>query len=577
MIPIPTDAAPQSGIEPEIVHLDYNTGQSGGNRIPKQGTSSERGIRAFHTGYHRSGHNGHSPVDHILLDHPAGCVCQGGKPETIGRNDKTECRIAGYAQEYHPHLVARYPSPFEHHQRQHRIGDGHTGEETAEHLSEQYRNRLPPCGTPSQQPAGRVPPERGERDTQRCPVQPSWIAGTYRFGILARVNNKGILFDSDFKNTEVRLYGDADRIEQIIDNLLANAVKFTESGTISFHVRYHDGNLILEIKDTGIGMSEETLSRIFRPFERQTSAANADGYGLGLSITQGLVNLLDGTIEVTSSIDRGSTFRVTLPVPETNEPVESENPILPHFEYLPHSVLVIDDDSMLRDVIKEMLERNGITCTVCSSAREVVKAMRCMDYDLLLSDIQMPGTNGFSLLALLRNSNIGNSRTIPVVAMTARGDKDKKAYLEAGFADCIYKPFFSPELLSLLSTVKRCREDENRGIDFSTMLAEVNDKVKLLCSFIEQSRQDAEELASAMNNADRKKLRETVHRMQPMWELLQMEETLSAYRVLLKDKIAGDDAVREHTHQIIECTAMLIAEAENEIKKLTNETENIDS
>ena len=77
-------------------------------------------------------------------------------------------------------------------------------------------------------------------------------------------------------------------------------------------------------------------------------------------------------------------------------------------------MLVIDDDSMLRDVIKEMLERNGITCTVCSSAREVVKAMRCMDYDLLLSDIQMPGTNGFSLLALLRNSNIGNSRTIPV-------------------------------------------------------------------------------------------------------------------------------------------------------------------
>ena len=161
--------------------------------------------------------------------------------------------------------------------------------------------------------------------------------------------------------------------------------------------------------------------------------------------------------------------------------------------------------------------------------------------------------------------------------MTARGDREKKAYLDAGFTTCIYKPFSSSELLSLLSTIKRCRKDENRKVDFSTMLAEVNDKVKLLCSFVEQSRQDAEELASAMNNADRKKLRETVHRMQPMWELLQMADALSAYRALLKDDTTGDDVVREHTHQIIECTAMLIAEAENEIKKLTDETENTDS
>ena len=116
----------------------------------------------------------------------------------------------------------------------------------------------------------------------------------------------------------------------------------------------------MEVKDTGIGMSEETLSRIFRPFERRASAANADGYGLGLSITQGLVNLLGGSIHVTSSVDRGSTFRVTLPLPETNEPAESENRILPHSEHLPHNVLVIDDDSMLRDVVKDMLERNGM-------------------------------------------------------------------------------------------------------------------------------------------------------------------------------------------------------------------------
>lgn len=90
------------------------------------------------------------------------------------------------------------------------------------------------------------------------------------------------------------LHGDIDRIAQIIDNLLANAVKFTDSGTIRFNAAYKDGNLSLEIKDTGIGMDEDTLSRIFRPFERLVSEMNADGFGLGLPITQGLVNLLGG-------------------------------------------------------------------------------------------------------------------------------------------------------------------------------------------------------------------------------------------------------------------------------------------
>ncbi len=391
------------------------------------------------------------------------------------------------------------------------------------------------------------------------------------------VNNKGILFRHTFENTEVKLYGDADRIEQIIDNLLTNAVKFTEAGTITFNARYDGGRLFIEVKDTGMGMSEETISRIFRPFERQASQGNANGYGLGLPITKGLVNLLGGTIEVTSRVGNGSTFRVALPMPVTDEPIESENRILPHPGNFPGNVLVIDDDSMLRDVVKEMLERNGVACTTCATAKEVVKAMRGKDYDLLLSDIQMTGTNGFELLILLRNSNIGNSRTIPVVAMTARGDRDKEAFLDAGFADCIYKPFSSSELLSLISTVKRCRMDDNRVIDFSVPLSEVSDKVKLLRSFIDQFEKDMEELSSGMNDSDRHKLREIAHRMQPMWELLQMEDTLSAYRALLKDGTASDEVVREQTRQIMECTAMLMAEAENEIKRVKDETENTDS
>lgn len=396
-------------------------------------------------------------------------------------------------------------------------------------------------------------------------------------GVVHIVNNKGLLFIHDFKGTDVTVMGDMDRIEQIIDNLLTNAVKFTRVGSIDFSSVYADGRLMMAISDTGIGMTKETLERIFLPFQRTIDDTNADGFGLGLSITKGLVSLLGGTIDVTSDVGKGTTFRISLPLPETAEFVEEEAVEKEVQLNLPHNVLVIDDDPLQQEVIKEILERNGVACTVCSTAKEVVSFMRCKDYDLLLSDIQMPGTNGFELLTLLRSSNIGNSRTIPVVAMTARGDKEKDAFLDAGFTACIYKPFSSSELLGLLSTVNRCRNDDGHGFDFSAMLSEVSDKAGLLRSFVIQSEKDMEELSSGMNDNDRYKLRETVHRMLPMWELLQMEDALSAYRTLLKDDTATDDTVREHTRQIMECTAKLIAEAENEIKRQTNEKENTDS
>lgn len=391
------------------------------------------------------------------------------------------------------------------------------------------------------------------------------------------VNNKGILFNHRFDNTDVKLLGDMDRIAQIIDNLLTNAVKFTESGTISFNAHYDDGRLSLEVKDTGIGMNEIMLSRIFRPFERLASETNTDGFGLGLPITKGFVDLLGGTITVASEAGSGSTFCVTLPLPTTEELIEDENILSSYTGSLPQDILVIDDDPMLLNIVKEMLERNGVTCTICTTAKEVVKAMRNQNYDLLLSDIQMPGTNGFELLTLLRNSNIGNSRTIPIVAMTARGDRDKEAFLNTGFTDCIYKPFSSSELLSLISVIKKQQADEKQDIDFSTMLSEVSDGVKLLRSFIVQSEKDRDELESAMKKSDRIKMRETAHRMQPSWDLLHTGDKLMAYRALLKDGTQEDSVVKEHTRQITDYISTLIAEAEDEIKRQTNETENTDS
>ena len=390
-------------------------------------------------------------------------------------------------------------------------------------------------------------------------------------------NKKGLLFRYSFDNLPTAVLNDPDRIEQILDNLISNAIKFTPDGTVCLQASYHQGILLLRVQDTGIGMNQLTIRRVFNPFEKAAPHISAEGFGLGLSIVKGIVNLLGGKISVSSTEGIGSCFEVSIPMSETNLNEEIPSPVRTFSGILPKRVIAIDDDPLQLAVMKEMLERNGVDCITCSTAKDVVKAMREKDYDLLLSDIQMIGTSGFELLDLLRNSTVGNSRTIPVVAMTARGDRGNEVFLKAEFAACIYKPFSSSELISLLSTITTSLPVERKRIDFSAMLSEVSDKKRLLDSFISQSEKDKRELDMALKLKDRKKLREITHRMQPMWELLRMKELLSAYRVLLRDSTTNDDAIQKYTQQIIECTGVLIIEAENEIKRLTNETENTDS
>ena len=234
--------------------------------------------------------------------------------------------------------------------------------------------------------------------------------------------------------------GDADKLEQILDNLLTNAIKFTLSGTIRFHTEYMAGRLYVEVGDTGIGMDEETLERVFRPFERAAQEINSEGFGLGLFITKALVKVLDGSIEVESRPGKGTTFRLSFPLSETTGEPETEELPVQSATILPKHVLVVDDDSILLKITEDMLGRNGVECTTCQNAKEAILALDRLDYDLVLTDIQMPVTDGFGLLRLLRNSDIGNSRTVPVAVMTARGDGDSGVYMKSGFA-VAYKAF----------------------------------------------------------------------------------------------------------------------------------------
>ena len=394
--------------------------------------------------------------------------------------------------------------------------------------------------------------------------------------VLHMIKEKGLQFKHRYTNTNVTVKGDRDKMGRIINNLITNAVKFTSEGNVCFKASYENGWLTMKVSDTGVGISEDMMKRIYVPFERATNENNADGYGLGLPITKGLVTLLGGTIEVESKQGAGTIFTVKLPLPVTDESVEEETVMDDISHHLPGSVITIDDDTLQLEVIKEMLERNGVSCKTCINAKELFEEIRNKDYDLVLTDIQMPDTNGYRVLELLRKSRIGNSRTIPVVAMTAREDGDRQALLDAGFDGCIFKPFSKVDLLQHLASVVMERE-QNESADFSGLLAEVTDKRKVLRLLLESCEKDMTDLKIAMTTEKVESMRNVVHRMMPMWEMLSMENTLLAYRKALKEQDNDIQALLVHTGQIITHIKRLMEDARKEIERIADEETDTDS
>lgn len=382
-----------------------------------------------------------------------------------------------------------------------------------------------------------------------------------------KANVKALILYSVHENSILTVKGDADKLEQILENLLTNAIKFTPSGSIRFHTRYSEGKLYVEISDTGIGMDNETLKRIFAPFERAAQNVNSEGFGLGLFLTKGLVKVLGGTIDVESEPGKGSLFRLQFPLPVTEELVEEDKPDGTSIILLPKKVLVVDDDPIQLKIAEDMLGRRGISCTTCMNVREAVEALGESDYDIVLTDVQMPVTDGFGLLKLLRNSDIGNSRTVPVAAMTARDDANSGIYEKEGFCGCIYKPFNIRILLGFLSSVMhKNHHPDNGGFDFSRLLENSDDYGYMLSLVVTESGKDFEEIESAIKTLDRESMRKTLHRMIPVWEILGRESLLREFQKVLHDKDSSDETVHEHAVQVMEWLGKLIEETEKELR-----------
>ncbi len=245
--------------------------------------------------------------------------------------------------------------------------------------------------------------------------------------------------------------GDDIRVRQVLLNVCSNAIKFTEKGTVSVDVSTSSDTLILEVTDTGIGMSEEELSRLFSRFEQADSSTTRKygGTGIGMAITRSLVELMGGDIEVTSQKDKGSKFRIAIPTqkadalnPSDTTTGDSEIPDLSRY-----TILVAEDNEINRVVIEDLLLETGASVHFANNGAEAVDASTSIELDLILMDIQMPIMDGIEACRRIKLSN----PVLPVIALTANVMVDDIArYEKEGFDAHLAKPIEFSELLDKL-------------------------------------------------------------------------------------------------------------------------------
>lgn len=364
------------------------------------------------------------------------------------------------------------------------------------------------------------------------------IAGTLETEFAPLAKNKGLNFKIESETDEI-VSGDRNRIISIGGNLLSNAIKFTKNGIVTLSTNYKNDVFTLSVSDTGTGMTKEQQVRIFTPFERLGNAVTEDGFGLGLAIVADTVKLLKGSIAVESEPGKGSRFTVSLPLPKAEETMATEKANAGHSTLSGCSVLAIDNNGMLLDMIKDMYKQSGVECDTCQSVDELTDLMRTKDYDLLITDLKMPEVNGYELLELLRTSEIGNSQTIPVVAATAAGYVEEEELIKKGFAAVLYKPYSIDELLAV--TESCIKPNGVNNIDLSPLLT-FGDKRRTLEKLVTTTLSDMDEVGKAAEVGDMEALDGWVHHLRSSWMLIKAEQPLVVlYDAIHKEKISDDE------------------------------------
>lgn len=398
--------------------------------------------------------------------------------------------------------------------------------------------------------------ENGLMKVQPTSFSPAQLVAESVEGMKLRAEEKGleISFECKMKGMEY-FRADAFRIRQILDNLVSNAIKYTDQGSVTIQAQVSEiqgkPTLTLSVKDTGKGMTDEEKQKVFQAFTRLKSAQGIEGTGLGLSITQELVSLLGGEIILHSTLGKGSTFIVTIPIepapmeesqemapsemkhdpsPDSAQDKEGQNSgshqvtdIKKKPEFANHKILILDDDKLQLQLLQEMLRRIvGDTWQVfaCNHVMDALTTLHNEQPALMLMDIEMPEMNGMDMIAHINHTNM------MVVAMTAHDTSILEQLLKAGFDDCLFKPFSMEKLSDILGIESQPQQDAQPETPFQPDLSsqqKSNPQLDALLAFAGGDEEAAKEILDTVKQ-------ELAAHLENLKEAIE-EESLSTDRI----------------------------------------------
>ncbi len=389
---------------------------------------------------------------------------------------------------------------------------------------------------------------------------------------------KGLAFVLNMKEEGMdRIYsGDPIRLRQVVSNLLSNAIKFTHEGRVVLVVKLgmDNGQLTIVVSDSGTGIPEEEQEKIFGEFARLSGAGKEEGFGLGLSITRKLTELMGGTLSLKSVPGKGSDFTIILPLRESEVQTLSSVPSVELaaeeevFEGREIYCLLVDDDPLQLALTEEFLKRNHVEVASCSNPFAVVDILRDSSFDAIITDIQMPGMDGYGLLDVIRSSGVPGTDTVPVIALSASVENEHTHYLESGFTGFLNKPFTAKQLIALLNNLLQADipAEVSPEFNFDSLTAFAGEdkeaSASIIRTFAEETNKSISLLQQALEKTGRAPAAKISHKLIPLFTMLGTSDLVAQLRILEKnDEALTNDGWKRLLSDVIRQATVVVNQA----------------